>query len=55
MGLTAVPLPVNGVVCTTFFPNEGPIADQWEEYTDDKTKKKYWHKITGKVRGYLRP
>ena len=34
-----------------FFQSQDSIAEQWEEHTDEKTKKKYWYnKITKTVR-----
>lgn len=55
VGLFAVPHPPNVQQGVVFLPTQTPVAEQqWEEHTDEKTKKKYWHnKVTKKVRPAL--
>lgn len=50
VGLFAVPHPPNVQQGVVFLPTQTPVAEQqWEEHTDEKTKKKYWHnKVTKK-------
>ncbi|CAN0284904.1 unnamed protein product, partial [Laminaria digitata] len=42
VGLAVGPSP-NTYQFVEFFPKPGSIESAWEEYTDAKTKTKYWH------------
>ena len=55
VGLSAVSHPPNSIYRMAFFPLQDLIAEQWEEHTDEKTKKKFWYnKITKEVSFSLR-